>query len=411
MTIFGIVWFVLIVYCLIKKDIKYISFLTIFSMVFQSTNVINFRGIGVGPQVITCSVFIVVNILKTKKLIIRKPTLLEITMYLLFAIVTISSLFNNSFFDQLLRIAQLLIYIVTFYFMIGLHNVLDKKFIHNTIKIITIFLLLIGILQILITSNVIPRISLVSELFYNDHSISVYYWQNNYNRIFSTFMEPSYFACFLVGTLFYFLSVYKDDKKEFVLILFIIIELLLTRSTTAYVATVICGILFVILSDNIKIKRIIIPLAIILLLIMFIFFKDMLNSVIFEKAESGSARVRNSWNMQSIKSFNESMLIGVGYKNSRGSSIILNILGELGIAGLLSYLIFNLQIFLPLFKNSIYKYKLNSAFRFSILAVFIAQAIACPDLDLCVYWLFVFLFGISSTYISKRNCDYETIKN
>lgn len=49
---------------------------------------------------------------------------------------------------------------------------------------------------------------------------------------------------------------------------------------------------------------------------------DILEEVVFKKMSSISATVRNQWNNRAIESFYSSPLIGVGYKQSRASSII-----------------------------------------------------------------------------------------
>ena len=68
----------------LKKDIKYITFITLFSMVFQSTNVISINNLSLGPQIITNIIFIIIYLFKYHSNIIRKPSILEIIMYLIF---------------------------------------------------------------------------------------------------------------------------------------------------------------------------------------------------------------------------------------------------------------------------------------------------------------------------------------
>ena len=401
MTIFGIIWCLLIIYCLSKNNIKYITFLTLFSMIFQSTNIIDNKFISMGPQVITNITFIIYCIFKYHSILFKKPQkkdLIIIIGYALFLVIIISSILSSSLTLKLFRIIQLLIYLTTFSIITKISDKYDKKFIHDSILIITIFVLIMGLIQILITTSLISRSQVISELFYNDIASNVYYWHFGYDRICSVFMEASYCGAFLCGALFYFLNYYKQlNLKSIILILLILIEIILTKSTSAYISCFLCTILFIIFSKDKKLKILLILFSLITFLILFIFFKDVLNTVIFNKLTSGSAITRYNWNLYSINAFKSSPLIGIGYKNIRGSSIICSLLGQIGIIGLLLYLAFNILIIIKNKKNK---------FALSILSIFIIQIIACPDLDFCVYWLFLFLLGI---LYKEREVKYENI--
>ena len=232
-------------------------------------------------------------------------------------------------------------------------------------------------------------------LFYNDHSANVYYHMNHYRRLCSVFMEPSYCACYLCAVFMYF-SNKKFTTKNIVLLVFIALEVLLGFSTTGYIALVISTLIFLIGRFNSKTGKYLLTCGLFALIFLLIFFNDTLNQVIFDKMSSGSANTRYYWNRNALRAFQSSKFFGVGYKNVRASTIFYSLLGELGLFGLIFYLALNLSILLFIFKNRNHKYHNVLGIGLGIVSICICQTIACPDLDLCVYWLFMFLFAISN---------------
>lgn len=394
MTLFGLVWICLIFFCYTRKSIKYMVSLTIFSMIIQSSSVLIIGEKTIGPQVITNIAFIILYTFKIRGKGEKKNfTIYSVVMLTIVAIV--SSVHNKIISDNILRILQLACYVTSFCFMYNMRELFDKDYVYRIIRYVTIFVLIMGGIQFLCTSGVIPRISLISNLFYNEHAFNVYYWHNKYYRVTSTFMEPSYCACFLVGAFFYFTSLWYTEKKNTILIIAILIEIILTKSTTAYLALSICGVFFSIYSQNKNMKKIFIPLSVCMVGIFLLFGYDTIDSVILSKSGSGSANTRYYWNLRAMKAFYESPIIGVGYKNVRGSSIYNSLLGELGITGLISYIAINISIIIPIFRKKETNDLKSNGIRFSILSIVIAQIIACPDVDLSPYWLFLFIYALT----------------
>ena len=394
MTLFGFIWLLLILFSFFSSNIKYILFLTIFSMILQCTNIVDTSSIQFGPQVITCLFFIIYYILKIKNIKKLKIPTMAISLICIYLVILLSSFINSTSIIIYLRIIMLGIYIVTFIIMFNLNKQLEDQTIYKIIKIITLFVLIMGIIQILTTSGKFDRIGIISSLFYNDHSYDVYYWHQNYSRLCSTFMEPSYCGCFLVAMFYYYLSIYnKEDKNIFILSL-LAIEIVLTKSTTAYVAFAIGALLLLLFSKNKNVKRVFVPLIIIALLFLFIFKFEVINSVIFSKTTSGSFNARSNWNQRSLNRFYDSPLIGIGYKNIRGSSILFSLLGEIGLIGMILYVLFNIQYIYQYIKNKRNLTINQEGIICAIITIFISQVIACPDLDFCVYWLFLYLFAL-----------------
>ena len=104
-------------------------------------------------------------------------------------------------------------------------------------------------------------------------------------------MEPSYFAGFAVGSFYYFLSYREKRKENICLLVGLLIEILLTFSSSAYVALVFAGMIFLASSKEKKLKFEIIMASVVGFAIMYLFFFDVLDLVIFSKASSGSGVV------------------------------------------------------------------------------------------------------------------------
>lgn len=403
MTIFGIIWIIILIFIFFQFDLKKMAFLTMFSMVLQCSNAIVIDKLMVGPHVITNIVFLMLYLFKKRNLKIDKPQKIRISILCIFLAIIISSIFNNTLDDNILKIVQISTYMLNFLLMYKMRLEFNNQEIYKFIKHLSIFVLIIGFIQIMSSSNLIPRFTIINELFFNDRSYNVYYWHDNYFRFTSVFMEPSYCSCFLVGALFYFLSIWDNKtKKNYFLIGTLVIAILLTKSSSGYAAFGIGTILFLIFSKNKQIKKILLPLSIIGCIILLIFFRDTLNEVIFSKANSGSANTRYYWNKSALNAFNTSKIIGIGYKNVRGSSIVCSLLGELGIFGLLSYAFLNAQLIIPIFNKKYQKNLQFAGIRFGILAIIIIQIIAVPDLDLCIYWLFLDILAIHKNIPQKE---------
>ncbi|MDE5566020.1 MAG: hypothetical protein K2I77_03430, partial [Anaeroplasmataceae bacterium] len=57
-TLFGFIWLAICIVLFFNRDIKKFVFLMLFSLVLQSTNVIAYNGISIGPAIITCFLFL-----------------------------------------------------------------------------------------------------------------------------------------------------------------------------------------------------------------------------------------------------------------------------------------------------------------------------------------------------------------
>ena len=206
-------------------------------------------------------------------------------------------------------------------------------------------------------------------------------------------LQPSYFAAFIVGAFYFLLSYKRKWKSNYFLMLVVVMEILLTQSSTAYGAFIIIGMIFVAFTDELSLKQkaTVIGIGLIGLIILYVGFYSVLDTVIFSKSGTASYRQRERFNTKAWNAFISSILLGVGYKQVRGSSIILSILGQTGILGLISYTLFNLSFVRRNRYTVDNNPQLYSAVKLSLLSAVATQIIACPDLDLCSYWVWAII--------------------
>lgn len=409
MTLFGTIWITLIMIGMVKKDPKWMIGLTILSATLQCDNVIVINGSGLGPQVITSLAMIIKGFFYGNRWIISFPRKTKGLVFGFLALLTVilySSIYNGVITRNYLRIAQLLMYVMCFFSMFKMGKYISEEYIYRLIRKLSIFLVVMGFIQIGITSGILPRIPLIRILFYNDTlSDVIYFTRNNYFRVMSTYMEPSYYAGFLVGAFYYFLSYAGKRRENLWLLFFLFIQIILSFSSTAYGAFLVVGILFIAGSYENKIKLYVLIGGIIGAFIMYFFFYDTLDLVILSKMQSGSGIARRYWDLAAIRNFKASPIIGIGYKQSRASSIIYTILGELGIVGFSLYWWLNIRILIAVLSK---KKRQRNGLEFTRLCLAIVGVIACqvigvPDLDICTYWMWMNILALC--YSNKENVE------
>lgn len=405
MTVFGLVWIILLIYCF--SDVKKILTLTIISATIQCSNVFEFAGTGIGPQVVTSLAFIVRMMFTKDGLIIHKKSKgqdLCLLMVILLVVVVISNIINGNVLSSLFKVIQLASYMCCFFYMFKASQFIDNAYLYKLIRRLTIFLLIIGFFQFGVTSGIFPRLGIVKTLLYNDTTNEfIYYNQLNYKRVLSTFMEPSYYAGYIIGAFYYLLSIKEKRKENYILLGLMLLQIIMTFSSSAYGSFLIVGIIFIASPRETKFKLRIILLGLVGFALMYIFFYDILDSVIFSKGLSGSANTRYWWNRDALGMYKASPIIGNGYKSSRASQIIYTMLAEVGVVGLISYCALNLRFFLYYISKT-YRSKFGESripVLVGILSVIATQIIGVPDLDICTYWMWANIVALGMTCYIK----------
>lgn len=391
-TFFGALWILLILYCFFSNDHRKMLFVALFSMIFQSDNILYIGDTGIGTQIFTISVaWVRFWLVKTAPVKLKTARGILLFGGALILAVVLSLLINNALdSNRMISVAMLVVY-AAFMMILAKKNVrIDAKWLEKTENIIIVTVLIVGVLQVLCKSGLSFLTGPLRLFIYNDvNNEDVIFNYKPLTRFYATFMEPSYCGAFLVGS-FALVSVRNDlNRKNVFLALAIGIAILMTRSSAAYGGLAIIVCLLLITRGKKRIFKYIVPAGIIIGLLVLFFNMELLNEVIFDKGESSSAIVRNNWNNSAIKAFKENPLFGVGYGSKRASSLFLTILAETGVVGGAAYL-FNTVFQL---KCAVWDKKPSGAKgrSYFILGIIICQFIACPDLNFSPFWLGLYL--------------------
>ena len=409
-TLFGVVWLIIIIYSVTRNNLKSIFFWTLLFMTFQSSNVIVINGNGIGSGVLTTLVLVLKIFVFQKGVLykIKYGKLVYSSAVVLFFVALFSVIYNGVFESKFILLMQLLAYVLCFISFQFIRASITANDIYIIVRKIIVFHVWFSIIQLLATTEILPIKELLRVMFYNDPSTDVVFHKLHYARMMSTFMEPSYFAGFIVGALFFLL--YQKDKwnKNIFLMGMVVLEILMTKSSTAYGALLIMAIIFVVGSKNLTLsqKMLICGLGIIGYVVMYFGFYSILDAVVFSKDTTGSFSTRRRFNNTALSCYIQSPVIGIGYKNCRGSSFIYSLLGQLGIIGVLMYSIFNICIVwytrkysksLNLFHGNIMK-----GVTMGVATTVLCQIISCPDLDLCTYWMWLFVYSMTLLSLKEK---------
>ncbi len=422
MTLFGFIWLIVIIYGVFRKDIKAMIAITLFFMTFQCTNVLVINDdIGIGPQVLTSIIYIMKSwINRNWKIHIRsiqKNKLGVSSVFLIMLLFTMvsSSVFNGVFSRSYLVILHFAVYVACFMCMQQDAVNMGEKELYGLVRGLVIFVSVFGLIQLGSTMGVLPLRDMMKPIFYNDESMNVYFnWNDLFHnrRIYSTFMEPSYFASFSVGA-FYYLLCFKDRIKNNIwLFVILFVSIVISFSSTAYGAFAITGLVFLVTTKelNYKWKLLIVLIALVVAGIFYYGFYYILDEVIFSKSLTGSGIVRARWNKTALNAFLSSPVYGIGYRQVRGSSILYGIMGELGLLGLLFFAGFNLfALWRVVFRvrNNNSMTKGDFGVIYATIAALSCMLIACPDLDLCSYWMWLYLLALYLGTNRIGNTDFQ----
>ena len=394
-TAFGILYFSILLYIFVRKDTKKIIYFTLLSMTLQCDNVVVLGDKGVGPQIFSSLSIVFYTFLAIREKKLYSKLLLShglYTCFLVYIILTDSDSITLNLF-------QIIIYLACGYSLYNLGKIISGNELLKIITNVIFFVLVIGPIQFLCSSMIIPKI-ILQPFFFNDSFSGAdvqFYYTFPYHRLFSTFMEPSFCSTFLVGAIFFILQIGDKRIPHFRAILSIlIIELILTFSSTGYAGLLVMLVFYV--SKHLKGKYV--PYYFVVILLGFLFyivFKDsILNEVLFAKSQSSSAQAREWWNIAALEAFNSNPLWGTGFQSVRASSYLYSLLGETGIIGTSIYLSLSLSLYWPLLSKKTKKeFDMVNASRLFMLSVFICMAIACPDHNLCTFWFGFYIYSLN----------------
>ncbi len=389
-TFFGIFWIVLLGYLFIKGKTELAIFVTLFSMILQSNNVLILGETGIGPQVLT-SLFFIIYSLRFKK---TAKSIISLSLSFMMFLIFILYIIKTSGFTPVL--AQISVYLICAYCMMKYGNRISEEQLTKLFtKFIWIFIV-ISILQLLCSIGLLPKLLLKEFLFNDDNEFVQFNKDYKYYRVFSTFMEPSYCSTFLVGAIIFIFHAGEVIKRRKTILIVLIALLGLTFSSTGYGAFVVTFFLYILLQRNTKVMKKVFPVLILLAIFYFLTKDTLLNDILFDKLNSESGRERESWNITALSAFYENPLWGVGFEEIRASSFALSLLATTGIIGTSLFTCSCAFMFWPLLRiDKFRRYEIAS--RLYILAVLIGMVAACPDLSLCTFWLGFYLVALSGS--------------
>lgn len=424
LNIFGIIWGLLLVWSF-AKPINIIGKLYLWSFVFQASCILTIGTQTINVSVVTGLVLIIRCLIQfAGKIEVNKVTK---SWMMFFCIAVIVSLIASKAFvgieifsgyeangrniltltpydgtTGLYRFIILLVYILASTLLPEVLKRLSCEDVIRQFSQIIAFVLCIGVLQYSIT--LIKNESLgqiYNLLLYTDtttfNGVLSYFRRP---RLFATFIEPSYCAIFLTAAFWACLLI--DDKyrmKKYCPI--ILIEIFLTFSSTAYATLILGAVIYLAVEKKYKaLRNIFLGSIVFAIVIVATGAYNTIYETIFEKLSTNSGMTRSAWDQVAWNNFVETKGIGMGYRTIRANSMLINILGQIGVIGLLS---FSYAIWATL-RDSIKYLKSNEiggVCRFSssfLLVSLIAQIIACPDLDNSVLWLAISITVIISDY-------------
>lgn len=391
---------------MIANHINVMVVFTMVSMVLQCDVVLYLGSVGIGPQILASILFIVKSLTYASvnsRMCVDSRYASALALLLAIAV---GAGLNGVLSSVVINVIQLSIYILCFIRFFAVGRLIGRDDMLRYFRWLVVFVVAIGALQYLIVLGVVPRLGILSTLVYNDPNPSIYYNLSRSPRLYSTFMEPSYCAPFLVGAFYsIMISVNKKSKADHALLVLLLAEIVATKSTTGYVAFMAMGAIHLVVFRDRATARYLIP-EIIVLLVALLLMPDLLNDVIFLKAGTGSASTRDAWNNRALTNFMEHPIVGVGYKQSRASSLLFSLIAETGIIGFLSYLS---MIILCIAKRRSEATELTRCAKTLVMAVAACQFIAIPDVDFCVFWLCMYVYaGIVG---ASSLCDACTADN
>ena len=117
-------------------------------------------------------------------------------------------------------------------------------------------------------------------------------------------------------------------------------------------------------------------------------------TVFINKVDSDSYRERSLWNTLALQTSHDSYYLGAGWGSVRASSFACSLMGNVGIPGVLLFLVFILQLLRPLFTPRRYAhFEMFERSLFAIAIMLVALLIATPDPIMPVIWV---LFAVAT---------------
>lgn len=426
MTLLGLAFFLICLFCFFYRPIHYLMGLVIISCIFQAGSIINMGSRGIPPYIFVESFLIVKSIpylISTKKIKINSVIGCFGIFVFLSIIVTLFMPFifegikitnpGGKTSDEYLALMQLrdhlhfsikniiqLLFILfnglTLYIFYFFRHKLKSDFILKLFHYSILVVLGIGLWGYLNKNYNIP---FPNTMFYSNIGYGqLYNIENDLGmfRLNSTFSEPSYCGGFLAASFWGWYKLHNKCDKQCFLIL---IALALNSSSTGII-TFLIGLLLHIITSM---KRLIWGLFSFFVLTLILYNSPLwqyIDLVLLNKAETLSGMARINSFLLTLEICKTTYFLGLGWGSHRDFSFIGNTLVAVGLLGtiLLLCIIYKMQ------KNNFLNRKQSKSCLFLFhwgCIHWIAVFIALPDFSYSIIWMWMFA-SIS---------QYKTIKD
>lgn len=424
-TNFGIIWLIVLLVASFI-GIKSLTKVLFVSSVFQAGAVFIIGKSVISPLTVSCFFYCAASFLRhSRKYPFKCPKCMN-TYFLMWMILLVTSLLASAMFVGTVylesldwveyaiydgHIAFFGLFSILLYGVTALMLYNDKPISSNELYHIVVFMIafvfIIACWQYISVYKSISKNDFIANLIYSNtvsESVAFYnslkdVYSNLFDiRLYSTFMEPSYCAGFLVCSFFYLFSKNKYSALDITLISLLVGMIILTFSATVYAAFVFACFLSFIISGRIKafwglIFKFCLFITLGLALITYMDLWATIDRMILQKGDSHSAYIRNLWNLNCINIFQTTRGLGMGYASVRGSSLLPTLLGTFGIVGTILYLRFT---FLLIKSRYLLTYSISLpnesiVLKCMIFIVILSQFIAIPNFDYPIFWMVLFI--------------------
>lgn len=221
--------------------------------------------------------------------------------------------------------------------------------------------------------------------------------------------EPSMFSFTILP--YMVLSYGMKKNKD---LLFAVLSLFLTFSTTAYIGILICLIYFVCFSSSKKIRTsILLFLGVVVilfgtLLLTSSYFNNLIDFIFFQKLSSASGEERSGLFLSTLSFWADSDILhiffGYGFGYTRSTDFLSTLLFNVGIIGFLCFSFFVLWHLKLKINNKIVK----DSYRASVIMIYLLMMISVPEFAYSCLWVFLASGHILQLIFNKKNTHQES---
>lgn len=431
-TAFGIIWTIIVLYYFCRKNLANFAMLVLYSCVWNYSAVIRVGGDGVRPFVWASLFFIIKFLILTRRgrTVERGDTRIALYLIAFFAWALIITLIGTYVFKGLeilkssenlsvitqtydgtfgyYRFISLFISCAVVICITKISGEIGPLRLCKTLKNMAVTVAIVGAWQYLTVSEILPNIDILTKFIYSytpNNYLAGYVTNVGYARLMATFSEPSYCGSF-ISSIFWCLlcsngGEFKNQRNKVVLLVVLLVEIILTKSSTAY-CVFILGVLSLLFKKrgSMRVSTFVTLTIIIVGAIIFgMANTELLDQVLFKKLEGGSAFTRGQWNTWALKTFENTHWLGLGYDSIRASSLVYNLLGNVGIVGtvLMICIIGRILKFTWRLRDNWFSY---IAFVYVALVIW-GQCIACPDMHDPNLWSII-IVGVIAAFGLKE---------